>query len=622
MTEKDVIFKIYGVGDRPDPNCFCHFGWEGVGGFAFWKYAQAYYDCAEILFVRFKESKGDYATLDGIGLPICFSYRHFIELTLKYIFIKFVCTNEQEYKDYLNKGHDLGELWNAIKSKLSELKKRVRSTVSLGCVEHYIKEFDKFDKSSMTLRYPVNKELKPMKPETKLDIYNLHDRMQELYKAFDDLAYELDNQLFINVNSDKLNKFTEKYEELHPKIETIINEIDSIYDEGLQSGNLLERIQDSETSKVYSILEDCSDDEIILLDTLYYTGRAINSEELRLPQNPYDARTDVKKKCILNMVCDGLEFGKPINDQINIYGKQKAVIVENVRKAMEVLDFIGSEDQLQEAKSHKTNNMQDYGLVSIITPTWACADFIAETIESIQAQTYENWELLIQDDCSADNTLEVVKPYMEADKRIKYECNPQNSGAAITRNNALRRAKGRWIAFLDSDDLWLPAKLEHQLKFMTDNGYHFSYTGYEEIDENSQKTGVRISGPKHVAKLGMFSFCWPGCLTVMYNSDHIGLLQITDIKKNNDYAMWLKVIQKTDCFLLDECLARYRRGRVGSVSTHGYSTMIRWHYKLWHEAMGMNALVSLFWTGVNLVCGVYKKMHYVKNYSAAILGKH
>lgn len=86
--------------------------------------------------------------------------------------------------------------------------------------------------------------------------------------------------------------------------------------------------------------------------------------------------------------------------------------------------------------------MQDYGLVSIITPNWACADFIAETIESVQAQTYENLELLIQDDCSTDITLDVVKPYMEADKRIKYECNPQNSGAAITRNNALRRAKG------------------------------------------------------------------------------------------------------------------------------------------------------------------------------------
>ena len=255
--------------------------------------------------------------------------------------------------------------------------------------------------------------------------------------------------------------------------------------------------------------------------------------------------------------------------------------------------------------------MQDYGLVSIITPTWACADFIAETIGSVQAQTYQNWELLIQDDCSKDNTLEVIKPFMEADRRIKYECNSKNSGAAITRNNALRRANGRWIAFLDSDDLWLPKKLEHQLKFMVENGYAFSYTGYEEMDETSNLTGIRISGPIHVTKWGMYSFCWLGCLTVMYERKSIGLLQIVDIKKNNDYAMWLKVVQKSDCYLLDEYLARYRRGRVGSVSTHGYVTMIRWHYKLWHEAMEMNVVASLFWTGLNLICGVYKKLHYV-----------
>jgi glycosyltransferase involved in cell wall biosynthesis len=106
--------------------------------------------------------------------------------------------------------------------------------------------------------------------------------------------------------------------------------------------------------------------------------------------------------------------------------------------------------------------MQNYGLVSIITPTWACASFISETIKSIQAQTYQNWELLIQDDCSTDGTDKMVKSFAEADFRIKYECNPKNSGAAITRNNALRRARGRWMAFLDSDDLWLPDKLEKQ----------------------------------------------------------------------------------------------------------------------------------------------------------------
>ena len=256
--------------------------------------------------------------------------------------------------------------------------------------------------------------------------------------------------------------------------------------------------------------------------------------------------------------------------------------------------------------------MQDFGLVSIITPNYNCALFISDTIKSVQAQTYLNWELLIQDDCSTDGTVEEVLLFAENDSRIKYECNQKNSGAAITRNNALRRAKGRWIAFLDSDDLWLPEKLEHQLKFMAENKYAFSYTGYKEMDNDGKDTGVFISGPKHVSKFGMYAFCWPGCLTVMYDRETVGLLQIFDIKKNNDYAMWLKVCRKADCYLLDEVLAKYRRGRIGSISTHGYSTMIRWHYKLWHEAEGMNTITSLFWTCINLVCGVYKKFVFVK----------
>lgn len=257
--------------------------------------------------------------------------------------------------------------------------------------------------------------------------------------------------------------------------------------------------------------------------------------------------------------------------------------------------------------------MQDYGLVSIITPNWNCASLVYETIKSVQAQTYQNWELLIQDDCSTDNPKVVVDPYAKSDSRIIFERNQQNSGAAVTRNNALRRAKGKWIAFLDSDDLWEPTKLEKQLKFMVENDYHFSYTSYQEINDEGKETGVLISGPKHVTKFGMFAFCWPGCLTVMFNREQFGLLQIEDIKKNNDYAMWLKVIQKADCYLLDECLAKYRRGRVGSISNHGYATMIKWHYKLWHEAMHMNPVSSLFWTGMNLVCGVYKKLVYVKH---------
>lgn len=216
------------------------------------------------------------------------------------------------------------------------------------------------------------------------------------------------------------------------------------------------------------------------------------------------------------------------------------------------------------------------------------------------------------DDCSTDGSIKTVSELREQDSRIRLFQNNINSGAAVSRNNALREAKGRWIAFLDSDDLWEPTKLEKQIKFMEENGIAFSYTGYQEIDDKSLPTGVHISGPKHVTKTGMFAFCWPGCLTVMYDASKIGLIQIEDIKKNNDYAMWLKVCRKADCYLLDECLAKYRRGRVGSVSSHGILTMIGWHYKLWHEAEGLNLIASLWYTGLNLVCGFYKKMKYVK----------
>lgn len=251
------------------------------------------------------------------------------------------------------------------------------------------------------------------------------------------------------------------------------------------------------------------------------------------------------------------------------------------------------------------------GIVSIIMPSFNTGNFIAKSIESVLKQDYVNWELLIVDDCSTDNTDEEVKPFI-TDQRIKYIKNEKNYGAAVSRNRALREAKGRWIAFLDSDDLWMPNKLSKQIQFMENNGYHFSYTNYGEIDTEGKRNGVTITGPKIITKTGFFNYCWPGCLTVMYDRDIVGLIQIADIKKNNDYAMWLKVCRKADCYLLDEELALYRRGRTGSVSTHSIRTMIGWHYRLYREAEGENAVLAVLNTGRNLVYGFYKKKRYVK----------
>ena len=252
---------------------------------------------------------------------------------------------------------------------------------------------------------------------------------------------------------------------------------------------------------------------------------------------------------------------------------------------------------------------REKGLVSIIMPSYNTESYIKETIQSVLNQTYQNWELIIVDDCSADNTDEVLGTIK--DPRIRYFKNDKNSGAAVSRNKALREARGQWIAFLDSDDLWMPEKLEKQIHFMEKNDYSFSYTNYEEIDVEGKKTGIRVTGPKKITKTGMFNYCWPGCLTVMFDANKVGLLQIKDIKKNNDYAMWLKVCKKVNGFLLDEYLAFYRKGRVGSVSTHSIKTMILWHYKLYHDAENMGVIKSLFNTGRNLIFGFYKKCKYM-----------
>lgn len=255
--------------------------------------------------------------------------------------------------------------------------------------------------------------------------------------------------------------------------------------------------------------------------------------------------------------------------------------------------------------------MTDYGLVSIITPSYNTARFIVETIESVLEQTYRNWELIIVDDCSTDDTESIVASFR--DDRIRYIRNEKNSGAAVSRNRALREAKGRWIAFLDSDDLWLPEKLERQIGFMKRNDYAFSYHEYIEISEDGEDIGISVSGKRHVGKFDMFACCWPGCLSVMYDAAKIGLIQIRDVRKNNDTAIWLKAIRKADCHLLPESLARYRR-RKGSITPPSLKARILWHYKLFRDAEQMNPVASIFWMCMNVFGNAYKKIFYVKRY--------
>lgn len=252
-------------------------------------------------------------------------------------------------------------------------------------------------------------------------------------------------------------------------------------------------------------------------------------------------------------------------------------------------------------------------LVSIITPTYNCEKFIAETILSVQAQTYQNWEMIIVDDCSTDQTAEIVSSFQEKDSRIKYFHNTTNKGSAISRNIALQNAKGKWIAFLDSDDLWHPNKLEKQIEFMKRNNYHFSYTNYCEIDENSKEIGLLITGPNVITEKMMRAYCWPGCLTVMYDAQEIGLMQSIDIKINEEYSIWIKISKKTNCYLLNENLAKYRKHK-DSLSNLSYLRLIKWHYLMFRKSEEKSIIKSILLTINNIFFGIIKKIIYRRSY--------
>lgn len=248
-------------------------------------------------------------------------------------------------------------------------------------------------------------------------------------------------------------------------------------------------------------------------------------------------------------------------------------------------------------------------LVSIIMPSYNTANYIAAAIVSVQNQTYTNWELVVVDDCSTDDTDKVVKPLL-SDARIRYLKNEKNSGAAVSRNRALREAKGKWIAFLDSDDIWVPEKLEKQIRFMEQNGYAFTYTDYM-IQLNGTWLPYIYTGPSVVNRRKMYDYCYFSTITVMYDREKIGLIQIENLRKNNDYAMWLQVIEKSDCYRLPECMSYYIKHE-GSVSSGKKWKLIKWHYKLFHDGLHKSPLISAFLTVRNVFFGVIKKIKYKK----------
>lgn len=233
-------------------------------------------------------------------------------------------------------------------------------------------------------------------------------------------------------------------------------------------------------------------------------------------------------------------------------------------------------------------------LISIITPLYNAESFIERNILSVQRQTYRNWEHIIVNDCSTDKGAEIVKKWKEKDPRIQFIENKENLGPAVTRNTAIKAAKGHYIAFLDSDDQWYPKKLETQLKFMQEKNIPFSFTYYDQVDEEGKKAGAFTDIPEKVNYSSTLRNNKIGCLTAVYDTSFFGKVYMPLIKRRQDYALWLSLLRKVDyAYCLPEVLATYTL-RTNSVSSNKLK-LIKYNWTVYRKIEGHSFIKSAFY---------------------------
>lgn len=251
-------------------------------------------------------------------------------------------------------------------------------------------------------------------------------------------------------------------------------------------------------------------------------------------------------------------------------------------------------------------------MVSIITPVYNCEKLIRETIECVIDQTYENWEMILVDDCTLDNAAEIIKEMAENDKRIKYVKLKQNSGAAVARNKALELSQGRFIAYLDADDLWKKDKLEKQVKFMLENNYAFTCTDYEKIDEKGNSLNKVITIPKKVNYNLFLRNTIIQTVGVMVDTKITGkeVLVMPNIRRRQDAATWCQLLKAGyDCYEVPECLSYYRVVSNSLSSNKFKAIKMNWY---WYRKIEKLPLLKTCFCFVGYAFNAVKKRIYIK----------
>ena len=267
--------------------------------------------------------------------------------------------------------------------------------------------------------------------------------------------------------------------------------------------------------------------------------------------------------------------------------------------------------------------MKTNELVSVIMLSHNKARFVEESVRSVMAQTYQNWELLFMDDSSEDDTIQLLMQLKDEDdlnrmtyggertSRIKVSQNVFEKGEMLSLKSALKDARGKWIAFLDAGDVWKPEKLERQIRFMEKHHHAFSYTEYGVIDLDSVSRGVVISGPKVIDEQLMLKCFWPEMLTVMYNREKIKRVKVPAYRESNFYALLMRLSEKAKCYLLEEDLASNRTKR-GLFNGMPLKKKFAWRYETYRTVEDLGPLQSAVMTVENLWYTVVKRVRFVR----------
>lgn len=289
-----------------------------------------------------------------------------------------------------------------------------------------------------------------------------------------------------------------------------------------------------------------------------------------------------------------------IHHEINTLKLQHANATVRSKLTNSFYSELPKQNNKTERINRRTDNVgsttaSENDLISIVVPVYNADKFLKDTISTVQNQTYTNWELILVDDCSTDKSVQLIQKYQKADKRIKLFSNEVNSHAALTRNKGIDEANGRYIAFLDADDLWEPTKLEKQVAFMQQKDCAFSYTGYEFANEKGKPNGKKVSVPEmlNYKKALRNTIIWT--TTVMFDMQKLTKEDVyMPNVKSEDTACWWKVLKTIDyAYGMPEILSYYRRSS-GTLSANKVEAVKR-VWNLYRNVEKHNLLSSSYY---------------------------